>query len=905
MAPNIFPNTGFSKIKRFSRWMDRLLHRGEVEQDLDREVTAYVELLTEEKMGAGIPAAEARRAALLEVEGPTQVKESVRESWTGAALEQLVSDLRYGWRLLRKDPGFAAVAMLTLALGIGANAAIFSVLYSVLLKPLPYGKTQEIVRVWQASRTLGFDQLGMTEGQFVTLRSQKRFFSELGAYQFGRGFINNGNETENVFVAEASAGVLEAFGVRPLLGRGFQAQDEVEGSTPVSILSYELWQRWYGGDEHVLGRTMRINEKLATIVGVLPKGFFLPEDFVGSEFIQVWTPRKINTASPQWISYSLTPVARLRPGMTAQQTHAELRPYLEQLYSEHPIPGNTLQSLGWGVDVKNVHDDLVGGVKKALWILACAVGVVLLIVCANVASLMLARSAARQKEIAVRVALGAQGKRIVRQLLTESLLISLLGGAAGLALAHWGLKLIVGLAAYNVPRLDQVTLNGPALFFTLAISLVAGLIFGLVPAVHAARPDLTSSLGQEGRGLSQGRSRNRAQRTLVVVEVASAVVLVVAAGLLLRSFERMLGLDLGFRTAGVMALQINLPPSRYADTNQVAAFNENALGKVRSLPGVIDAAMTSNPPLSGAGSDTIFDMQGRITGVNMQQHVYMWQITSDYFKTMGIPVISGRSLQDSDTAGRVPVVVINDAMARQFWPNRNPVGEHVRFYSDPKTVSGWVEIAGVVKNAPMRKLSEETLPEIFMTYAQAKQITPWLMGTSLVVHTSQGPKLLLSAIGDQIRSVDSAVAVRSPQTGEDLIGQTILQPHFNVVLLGLFAGVALALAAVGIYGILANMVRQRTREIGIRLAMGAQRKDVFHLVVGQGMRLAGIGLAIGIVLALLTTRLLRGLLFGVTPTDPVTFAGVIALLSAAAFVACYVPARKATRVDPMITLRYE
>jgi putative ABC transport system permease protein len=907
MAQSTFPRAGFSKTKmrRFSKWVDRLLHRRQAEHELDHEVAAYVDLLTEEKMRAGMTAAEARRAALLEVDGPTQVKEQVREAHAGATLEQIFTDLSYGWRLLRKNPGFAAVAMLTLALGIGANTAIFSVLYGVLLKPLPYSRPEEIVRVWQASHAIGFDQLGLTEGQFVTLRGQKRFFSEIGAYQLNRGFINNGEDTENVFLTTASAGVLEALGVQPLLGRGFQTQDEVDGSAPVAIISYELWNRWYGGSEQVLGKTIRVDDKLMTIVGVLPRGFFLPEDFVGTEFIQVWTPRKINSASPQWISYNLQPVARLRPGMTAQQAQAELHPYLEQLYNEHPIPGNSLHSLGWDVNVKNVHDDLVGGVKNALLVLACAVGMVLLIVCANVASLMLARSAARQKEIAVRVALGAQGIRIVRQLLTESLLIAMLGGTAGLLLAHWGLKLIIGLSAYNVPRLDQVSVNLPALLFTLAVSLGAGIIFGLFPALRAARPNLTSSLGQEGRGTSQGRDKNRAQSTLVVVEVASAVVLVVAAGLLLRSFERMVRVDPGFRTAGVLTLGIALPPARYPDSSQVAAFNDQALAHVRALPGVTEVAATSNPPLSGAGSDTVFDMEGQTTAVNMQQHLYIWQITPEYFATMGIPLINGRGLLDSDAAGRAPVVVINDAMARQFWNGRNPVGQHIRLYSNEKTKSGWLEIVGVVKNAPMRQLTEETLPEVFMTYAQAKQMTPWVMGTNLVIRTAQDPRLLFNAVREQVRSIDSSAVLQPPQTGDDLINRTVLQPHFNVVLLGLFAGVALALAVVGIYGILANMVRQRTREIGIRLALGAQRADVFRLVVGQGMRLAAIGVAVGMVLALLTSRLLRGLLFGVTPTDPITFTAVIALLCAAAFVACYVPARKATRVDPMITLRYE
>ena len=892
-------------IHRVSKWADGVLHRGRLERDLDREVASYVELLAQEKIRSGMPAGEARRAALLEVEGAAQVKENVREARTGAWLEQLVGDIRYGARLLRKNLGFAVIVMLTLALGIGANTAIFSVLYSVLLKPLPYSKPGEIVRVWQASRALGFDQLGMTEGQFVSLRDQKRFFSDLGVYQFGRGFISKESDTQNVFLGQSSAGVLETLGVRPLLGRGFERQDESEGSAPVVLLSYQLWQDWYHGDPHVVGQILHINEKPMTIIGVLPEHFFVPEDFVGNETIQAWTPLTIHPAAPRWISFSLQPVARLRRGVSIEQTTAELRPYLEQLYREHPVEGNTLESMGWGLTLKNVHDDLVGGVRTALWILASAVGVILLIVCANVASLMLARSTARQKELAIRTALGAQPARIIRQLLTESLLLSLLGGTLGLLLAHWALRLIVGLAAYNVPRLDQAALNIWVLLFTAVASVLTALIFGLLPALQAAKPDVTSAMGQDGRGMSQGRARNRAQSTLVVVEVALAVVLVASAGLLLRSFEGMLRIDPGFRTHGTLTLSLDAPPARYPDSPRVAAFADRTLARVRALPGVQDAAIVSNPPLSGFGDDTVFDMEGQTVLGNMQQHVFMWQVTPGYFQTIGIPLTSGRELELSDNAGRAPAVVINEVMARRFWPNRNPLGQHVRFYSDLKTTGQWAEIVGIVRNVPMRSLTEEKLPQVFMTYAQGKQITPWTMGTTLVLRSSQDPQLLVNAIRQQVRDLDSSVVVRRPITGQELISQTVSQPHFNLVLLGLFAVAALTLAAIGIYGILANLVRQRTREIGIRLAMGARRADVFRLVVGHGMRLAGMGLVLGTMLALCATRLLSSLLVGIKPSDPLTFSSVILLLSLVAFIACYLPGRRATQVDPMITLRYE
>ncbi|HYL92398.1 MAG TPA: ABC transporter permease [Alphaproteobacteria bacterium] len=896
-----------SLMNRVSKWMSNLRHRKRSDRELDQEVGSYVQLLTEEKIRGGMEPSAAHRAALIELEGMQQVKEKVREARTGAWLDQFAQDVRYGLRLLRKNPGFTAIAVLTVALGMGANTAIFSVLYSVLLKPLPYSNPKQVIRIWQAARTIGFDQLGMNEGQFVRLREEKQSLGELGVYRFGVAFIGRNNESERVFSALASSGVLEALGVKPILGRGFSRDDEIAGGARVTILSNQLWQRWFNGDPNIIGQTLHIDEKPVTIIGVLPADFFLPEDYVGSETIQLWLPLKINSANPRWDSFNFQPVARLKNGHKRETAEVEVRTLFERLYPEHPLGVNTLKDIGWSLTAVPVQDDLVGDVRIPLLVLAGAVAVVLLIVCANVASLLLARAAARQSEITVRVALGASRGRIVRQLLTESLIISSLGSAVGLLLATWGVRSIVRIGGHNVPRLDQAALNLPVLLFALAACVISACIFGLAPAIQTVRTDLNQSLRAQGRNGSDGVSKTWTQRILVVGEVSLAMVLVISAGLLLRGYSKLVRIDPGFNPNGVWTAEIDLPDARYSENARVVAFSEEMLRRVQALPGVLSAAVTSAPPLVGSSGDTAFDIESRPAETKITQHVYLWQVTSDYFKTIGAPILRGRTFQETDGPANQPVVVINESLAKHYWPDSNPVGQRIRFYLGIDKRSIWIEIAGVVKNVAARQLNENPLPSAYILMPQSGKIFPvdWGFANNLVVRTSSQPLLLTGAIRAQVKEMDPGVAIRRIRTADQLVEQAVAQPHFNLVLLGLFAGLALTLAAVGIYGILANMVRQRTREIGIRLALGAQRGDVFRLVVGQGMRLAGLGLLIGLAGALGATRLLTNLLFGVKPTDPLTFAAVVVLLSSVAMLACYIPARRAMRVDPMVTLRYE
>jgi putative ABC transport system permease protein len=834
-------------------------------------------------------------------------QKATEEPYSGTRLREVKQDMRYAVRILYKNPGFATITILTVALGIGANVAIFSVLYSVLWKPLPYHKPEQMVRIWQAARANGLNQLGLTEGQFLKLRQEGQSFNSIGGYVPSNAFVTKDSSAEKVPSVSASAGTLEAMGVQPIFGRTFGVEDETPGGPPVTILTNRFWKRWFASDPNAVGKTININGTLMTVIGILPADFLMPEDFVGNQPIQVLLPRHMNASNPNWNNWNLQPVARLKPDVSAARALAEVSTLLMQSLREHPVGTGTIQQMGYSVRILQLHDDLVGGVRVGMWILAGAVVVVLLIVCANVASLLLARAAVREREIAVRSALGAQRKRIVRQLLTESLIISLLGGAVGLGLAAVGTKMIIRLGADSVPRLAGAYLNIPVLLFSLGICVMAAFLFGLGPATQASRSDLIQSL-RDGRGMSIGAAQSRTYRTLVVAEVALAVVLVICAGLLLRSLTHLLQVDAGFKPENVLTAEIDLPDARYPETTQIKAFWEQFLSRVRALPGVTSASETSAPPLTGGSGNTDFDIEGRPADPSMKQHVAMWEVMPDYFSTMSIPLLSGRTLQASDTADVSLSIVINENMAHRYWPNQNPLGQHIRFYWSPTMPNGpgpWVQVVGVAKDVLVSRLTEEAQPEAYMSLAQEQKIINDTFVTSLVVKTASDPSRLIGAIREQVRAIDSEVAVSQVQTGEELVSQTVSQPHFDLVLLGLFAIVALILAAVGVYGILSNMVRQRTREVGIRIALGAQREDIFRLVVGQGMKLAMWGVGFGLAGAVMAAVLMHALLFGVTPFDPFTFLSVIILLLTIAFVACYIPAQRAVGVDPIIALRYE
>lgn len=899
------------------------------EAEIVEELAQHLDDRYEELLARGATEEEARLGALAEISDNEMLSRELRQVervikydpvFFGAAAQRvgrrnimgdLLQDTRYGLRMLRKNPGFTTIAVLTLALGIGANTAIFSVLYGVLLKPLPYSNPDRIVSIWQATPASGFLQLGMSEPQFFALRNEGQSFDEVGGYLFRRVTLAGNEGSERIVAAITSAGVIDTLGVQPAAGRAFSAEDESPGSQRVVILSHALWQSQFGGDRGVLGQTMRLNDNIYTVVGVMPADFHLPEDLAGAEVAQLYLPLRINTAQLNWGSYYMRPVARLKSGIEPEQAYAEISTIYARLKEEHPA--GALTDPAYSLRVQRLHNDLVSNVRFALWVLVGAVAVVLLIACANVSSLLLARAAARQKEIAVRSALGANRQRLVRQLLTESFLIALLGGGIGVALAAWGLQAIVNLNLSNVPRLGEVTLNLPVLLFTLGVCFIAAILFGLIPALQTLRIDLNTSLREEGRGVSGNRSRNRIHRVLVVSEIALAVVLVISAGLLLRSFNRMLKIDPGFKVDNLLTVSLNLPAARYQDSAQVTAFYDQLIERVGRLPGVISASAASGLPLTDASGDTVFQIEGRaVTQETLppdrsaEGHVYYWQVAPGYFKTMGIALERGRELQDSDNLNSHPVTVINKTLARKFWPNDDPIGKRIRLFWSATDLSPWAEIVGVVSDVPLRQLNEEPLPEAYFSLAQGQQMSSWMAtGMSLVVRTDFDPMALSNAVRREVHTLDSSVPVFAVRTVEQVLSRTVAQPRFNLILLGLFAVVALLLAAVGIYGILANTVRARTHEIGIRLALGASRNDIFRLVIGQGMALTIAGVALGLGAAFALTRYLESLLFEVRPTDPLTFGGVALLLTGVACLACYLPARRAMRVDPMVALRYE
>jgi predicted permease len=893
---------------KFPRWRRR-------EKDLEEEIESHLKMAIEDRRERGESAQQAKEAVLREFGNVGLIKEVTRDMWGWRALEQFVQDLRFGVRMLMKQPGFTLVAVVTLSLGIGANTAIFSVLYGVLLKPLPYPDPYPIVRVWQAVPTFGFTQLGMSEAQLERLRARNESFQQIGGYAIRSANLTEQNETRRIAVASVTEGVFEALGIQPALGRAFRREDEAPGGQRVAVLSDEMWRRQYSGDANILGQTIQLNDNPVTVVGVMPPDFRLPEDLSIPHGAQLWLPAQIDPANLNWGSHYLRPIARMKPGVRPEQALTEVSAAFAQLRQDHPQGAPT--DPAYNIRVLPLQDDLVGNVKKVLWVLVGAVGLVLLIACANVSSLLLARAAGRQKEMAVRAALGAGHGRLIRQLLTESALIALLGGTVGVTLAAWGVALIAKTNLISVPRLSQVTLNIPVLLFTLGICLVAAMLFGLAPAVQVSRLDLNRALREEGRGLAGSAAGNRIQRVLVVSEVALAVVLVIAAGLLLRSFDRLLRIEPGFQVKNLLTVNINLPSSRYQDNMRVTAFYDQLLEQVRVLPGVDSAAATIGLPLTGAYGDTNFQIEGRPDngGVVDQSippdrsaygHVYYWQVTPDYFKTMGIAVRQGRTLQASDDANAPPVVVINETMARSFWPNESPLGKRIQLFWSPSQKGSLAQIIGVVRDVSLHQLNEETQPEAYLPQAQGPMVAGWTArGMSLVVRTASDPLALAEAVRSEVRGLDSAVPVFGVSTAEQVLGQTVAQARFNLILLGLFAVVALLLAAVGIFGILANAVRQRTHEMGIRLALGARPGAVFRLVIRQGMGLAGMGLGIGLGGAFALTRYLESLLYGVKSTDPVTFGGVALLLLVVALVACWIPARRATKVDPMAALRQD
>ena len=874
------------------------------EAEIVEELAQHLEEVYERSLKGGATEPEAQRTALLELTGNDLIKEiqrsqkSIRQapvletSGRSNLLTDFLHDLRYALRMQLKNPSFTIIAVIALALGIGANTAIFSVVNTVLLRPLPYKDPERLVMVWEDASKYGYPRDTPAAANYADWRDQSQAFEGMAAIADESFNLTGAGDPERLEGRRVSANLFPMLGVEPQIGRVFSASEDQPGSNRVVLLSYGLWQRRFGGDSNIVGQSLTLNGESHIVVGVMPARFQFP-----SSDDQAWVPIAL---TPEQAAnrkrHYLQVVARLKPGVTLAQAQTEMSTIATRLQQQYPQSNADL-----GAVVTSLHEHLVGDIKPALLILLGAVGLVLLIACANVANLLLARAAVRQKEIAVRVALGARRLRLVRQFLTESVLLSTLGGIVGLVIAYTGLLLLRTFIPENISQAREISIDLKVLGFTLFVSVLTGVIFGLAPAIQAVRFNQSETLKEGGRDAATGASGKRLRSVLVMAEVAISLVLLIGAGLLINSFMRLRNVDPGFRADNLLTMKIVLPEPKYREFERRQAFYTDLIQRVESLAGVKSAAVTTNLPLYRQGNSISVRIEGRPDPPPGQEQIVVTRIISPrYFDTMTIPLLSGRNLTDQDMATSPNVAVISEAMARRFWPNEDPVGKRFaggRVRSD----EDWINVIGVVKDVRQFELTAEPRPQMYISYRQAGFFAP----RDLVVKTDVDPSSMAATVRKAVWEIDKDQPVSDIRTMEEILAESIARQRFSMLLLAIFAGVALVLAGVGIYGVMSYSVAQRTHEIGIRMALGAQTGAVLKLAVGHGMKLVIAGIVIGLIAAFALTRLMSTLLFGVTATDPTTFTLISLLLIAVAAVASYTPARRATKVDPIIALRYE
>ena len=810
-------------------------------------------------------------------------------------MTNLWQDIRYGLRTLRKSPGFTLVALLTVALGIGANTALFSVVNAVLLRPLPVAGPEALVNVWGTNPQGGEPRENASYPNFADWRAQQTVFAGVAAYVNTFATLTGDDTPEALDGLAVSPELFQTLGVRPALGRFFTAQETQADKAPV-VISQEFWRRRFGARADIVGQPVTLDGKPHTVVGVLPAGFKFPFDTVNAK--DFWAPLdpadEMNTK--RGVGY-LRVIARLKPGVTLTQAQAEMDTIAARLAAQYPEHDE-----GHGLHLVATYEDVIGGVRRPLLVLLGAVGFVLLIACANVANLLLARATRRRREIAVRAALGASRWRVVRQLLTESLLLSLAGGAAGLLLALWGVDALRGALPEDVPRVREIALDGRVLVFTLGVAVLTGLVFGLAPALAATRMDVNEALKEGARGTG-GWRRNRVRGFLVTAEVALSLMLLVGAGLLLKSFVRLREINPGFNPEHVLTFSVALPEARYENPAEQARFFRELLARTAAAPGVEASAGVFPLPFSGDHARGNFDIEGRAAeNEGDSPNALSYIISPDYLRALAVPLRRGRAFDERDTPNASRVVLINETLARRYFAGQDPVGRHLIVASIADLAKpATCEIVGVVGDVKHDGLDAAPEAAYYLPYQQAT--LPFM---TLVVRGAGGnPAALVAGARTSVAQLDKDLPVTDIKPMSDWLSASVAPRRFNMLLLGGFALLALCLAAVGIYGVMAYSVAQRTHEIGVRIALGAQTRDVLRLVVGQGMTLTLVGVAAGLLGALALTRVLATLLFGVTATDPLVFAGVTLLLALVALLACYIPARRAARVDPMIALRQE
>jgi putative ABC transport system permease protein len=815
-------------------------------------------------------------------------------------IETLWQDLRFGARTLRRNPGFAAIAVLTLALGIGANAAIFSVVNAVLLRPLPWREADRAVMIW--SKWTAFDKTWVATGEVVDYRRRSRTLQEVATWGDGQVNLTGDGDPERLSAANVSANTFSTLGAAPLVGRTFTAQEDLPQGPRLVILSYGLWNRRYSQDPSIVGRSVLINGNSYEVIGVMPPGFLLPTDFRNPEPTQLWMPLQMDPASTDHGSHGLYAAGRLAPGATVQQAAEELHGIARAMTNEGLYP----VQMEFDTVVLSLTDEVVGSVRLSIWLLFGAVGFLLLIACANVANLLLARAEARQREIAVRSALGAGGLRVLRQLLTESLVLASISAVVGLTLAYGAVRLVSWWNPASIPRVAGVSLDWRVLLFTGVVALITSVVFSLAPALRALRVDLTESLKDGGQSASTGGARQRFRNVLVVVEMALAVVLLVGAGLMLRSLWALQRVPIGFDPSNVMTMRVSLPATSYQSPEQVIAFYQRLLERVRQLPGVRTAGAARLLPLGS----TIGDWGLRVEGYTPPPGTGAkgdWQIVTDgYIESIGERLVRGRTILPSDTIDSQPVALINEEMARRYWNGRDAIGGRMRIGGGNSPERPLVTVVGIVADVRHNGITDVVKEKFYIPHTQWHKSTgnP-IRGMSLVVKAAHDPRSLAGPIRQEIRTLDATLPVANVRTMDDVVGATMSSPRFTGFLLVVFAAIALALSAIGIYGVLSYLVSRRTREIGIRVAIGAGRGQVLRLVLGSGLLLAVVGVTAGLAVALVVTRFMRTLLHEVSPGDPLTFVSVGVVLTLVAILASLVPAWRATRVDPVVALKAE
>ncbi len=805
-------------------------------------------------------------------------------------MQTLWSDLRYGVRRLLKGPGFALIAILALGLGIGANSAIFSLVDRVLIRPLPYADPDRLVMVWEDASYISFPRNTPAVANFADWKKQNQVFSDMAAARDSAISLTGDGVPEMALGGQVTANTLDVLGVRPLLGRMFTEVEDRSGENVV-LLSYALWQTRYGRDPGIMGRSILMDGAKTTVIGVLPQGFVLPERATQFLIPAHFTPQMWNNRH----SHFLTVIARLKPGISLARAQSDMSVIARRLSEQYPDTNKQL-----GAVVTPTKAQIIGNTGTALLMLLAAAGCVLLIACANVANLLLAKAAAREREMAIRTALGAARGRLLRQMVTESVLLAMVGGALGLFLASFSMKVLSALIPLGLPGATGLSVDGRLLAFTLGVALLTGVVFGLVPALHGTSLAVSEKLKEGGRSGVGGASR-RFRDALVVAEVALALILLVCAGLLLQTLRNLRAIDAGFNPGKILTLSTRLPFPKYADANKRMGYFDEVLARAKRIPGVEGAAFTSNLPFTARGNTNGFRIEGHPFPVGANPDALYREVTNDYLQMMRARLIEGRFFGNDDRASSLPVVIINETFKKLYWPNQSALGKRIE--TSGRDNAPWQTIVGVVADVRERGLEADPKPGVYLPVAQVPN--GWNVPKQLAIRTAMDPVAIAQAARDAIWAVDRDQPISEVRTMEDIVDLEVADHKQQTMLLGSFAVLALVLASLGIYGVLSYAVTQRTREIGVRMALGAGIGDVTRMVVGHGLGLAALGMAIGAAVALAVTRSMTKLLVGVQPADPVIYAGVVLLLMTVALAACYVPAARASRVDPMVALREE